>query len=91
MLFWNERIHSRYICVVVALCVVTSIFTYTEIFLTLRHNQIHAQGNVDPGQRSQTVQLNIAWYKRTVSSTLWVQLALVVCYLPAVIVEVLRL
>ena len=91
MLFWSERITSLYICVVVALCVVTSIFSYTKIFLTLRHNQIHAQGNIDPRQPSQRVQLNIARYKRTVSSTLWVQLALVVCYLPAVIVEVLRL
>ena len=91
MLFWNERIHSWCVCVVVALCVITSIFTYTKIFLTLRHNQIHAQGNVDPAQPSQTVQLNIARYKRTVSSALWVQLALVVCYLPVFIVEVLRL
>ena len=91
MLFWNERITSWYICVVVALCVVTSIFSYTKIFLTLHHNQIHAQGNVDPVQPSQTVQLNKARYKRTVSSTLWVQLALVVCYLPAFIVEGLRL
>ena len=91
MLLWNERITSWYDCVGVALCVVTSIFSYTKIFLTLRHNQIHAQGNVHQGQPSQTVQLNIARYKRTVSSALWVQLALVVCYLPFAIVEFLRL
>ena len=91
MLFWNERITAWYICVFVALCVVTLIFTYTKIFLTLRHNQIHAQGNVDPVQPSQTVQLNIARYKRTVYSTLWAQVALLVCYLPAFIVEGLRL
>ena len=91
MLLWNKRITLWYGCIAVGLCVVTSIFIYTKIFLTLRHNQIHAQGNVDPGQPSQTVQLNRARYKRTVSSALWVQLALVVCYLPSVIVEVLRL
>ena len=91
MLLWNERITSWYDCIVVALCVVTSTFSYTKIFLTLRHNQIHAQGNVNQGQPSQTVQLNIARYKRTVSSALWVQLALVVCYLPFAILEGLRL
>ena len=90
-LLWNQRITSLYVCVIVALCVVTSIFSYTKIFLTLRHNQIHAQGNVNQGQPSQTVQLNIARYKRTVSSALWVQLALAVCYLPVAIVGVLRL
>ena len=87
MLLWNKRITLWYDCVVVALCVVTSTFSYTKIFLTLRHNQIHAQGNVNQGQPSQTVQLNIARYKRTVSSALWVQVALVVCYLPFAVVQ----
>ena len=88
---WSQRIPSLYACIVVALCVVTSIVSYTKIFLTLRHNQIHAQGNINQGQPNQTVQLNIARYKRTVSSALWVQLALVFCYLPLVIVLLLRL
>ena len=90
-LLWNERITSWYDCVVAALCVFASIFSYTKIFLTLRHNQIHAQGNVNQGKPSQTVQLSIERYKRTVSSALWVQVALVVCYLPHAIVEGLRL
>ena len=90
-LFWIEQITSWYICVGVGLCLVTSIFSYTKIFLALRHNQIQPQGNVHQGQPSQPVQLNIARYKRTVSSALWVQLALVVCYLPLAIVKVLRL
>ena len=91
MLLWNERITFWYDCIAVALCVVTAIFSYTKIFFTLRHNQIQAQGNVNQGQPNQTVQLNIARYKRTVSSALWVQLALIVCYMPLVIVEILRL
>ena len=90
-LYWNERITSLCAGILVALCVVTSIFSYTKIFHTLRHNQIRAQGNVNQGQPSQTGQLNIARYKRTVSSALWVQIALVVCYLPFAIVQVLRL
>ena len=88
--FFNQPIALWFNCVVVTLCVVTSIFSYTKIFFTLRHNQIHAQGNVHQGQPSQTVQSNIARYKKTVSSALWVQLALVVCYLPFAVVAVLR-
>ena len=91
MLFWNERITAWYGCIAVALCVVTTIFSYTKIFLTLRHNQIQAQGNVNQRQPSQTAQLNIVRYKRTVSSAIWVQVALVVCYLPITIVALLRL
>ena len=70
MLLWNKHITLWYGRIAVALCVVTSIFSYTKIFFTLRHNQIHAQGNVNQGQPSQTVQLNIARYKKTVSSAL---------------------
>ena len=47
MLFWNECITSLYGCVVIALCLVTSIVSYTKVFLTLRHNQVQAQGNVN--------------------------------------------
>ena len=85
--FWIEHINAWYGFVVVALCLVTSISSYTKIFLTLRHNQIQAQGNVHQGQ---PIQFNIERYKRTVSNTLWVQIALVVCYLPFAIVEGLR-
>ena len=89
--FWNQRITLLAGFIVIALCVVTSIFSYTKIFLTLRRNQFQVQGHVSQGHPSQTAQLNIAHYKKTVSSALWVQLALVVCFLPFAIVEVLFL
>ena len=91
MSFWDHRITLWYGCIGIGLCLVTSIFSYTKIFLSLRHKHIHAQGNVNQGQPSETVQLNIARFKRTVSSALWVQLALAFCYLPFAIEEVLRL
>ena len=90
-MFWNERITLWYGCVVISLCLITSIFSYTKISLTLRHNQVQAQGHVNQGHQSQTVQLNREHYKRTVSSALWVQSALVVCYLPFGIVGVFLL
>ena len=91
MSFWQQVIIFWYGYIVKSLCVVTSIISYAKIFITLRHNQVHAQVHVDAGQQSQTITLNRARYKKTLSSALWVQLALVACYLPYNIVEILVL
>ena len=84
-IFWNPVITSWYQYIGTALCLVTIIFAYTKIFLNLRHNQIHVnpvQSHVFPGQPSQAIPLNIARYRKAVNSALWVQVTLVVCYLP---------
>ena len=52
-------------------------------FFSLRHNQIH--NHVAQGQPSQTIPLNIDRYRKAVYSALWVQVTLVICYLPYVI------
>ena len=36
-----------------AVCLVTTIFAYTKILFSLRHNQIHVENHVAPGQASQ--------------------------------------
>ena len=89
-IFWNPHILlSQY--VITALCLVTTIFAYTKISYTLRHNQIHVQNHVPQGQPSQAISaLNIARYRKAVYSALWVQGTLVVCYLPLSIVDALR-
>ena len=84
MYIWNHLITLWYSYIAVLTCLVTSVFSYTKIFLTLRHNQLQ----VHQGQPSQTSSLNIARYRKTVSSALWVQLTLVVCYLPLGVVQV---
>ena len=61
-------------------CLVTSIFSYTKIFFTLRHHQYQVQDHIQ--QPNQTNQLNIARYKKAVSTEIWLQLTLVACYLP---------
>ena len=71
--------------VLIILCILTSIISYTKIYLQLRHQQIHLQENLQQqGQAPNRGEnpLNIARYKKTVSSIAWVQLALLVCYLP---------
>ena len=80
--FLNRRISSWYQYIVSALCLVTTIFAYAKIFVTLRHNQIHVQNHAAQGQPSQAIPLNIARYRKAVYSALWVQGTLGICYLP---------
>ena len=86
--FWNNHITMWYSMAGVSLCLAISIFSYTKIFLTLRHHQNQLQDHVQ--QPNQIKQLNIGRYKRAVSTAIWLQLTLVVCYLPYGIVEALR-
>ena len=82
MYFLNHQITMWFGRSVISLCLITSVFSYVRIFFTLRHNLTQVQNSVQQEQPSQTVPLNIARYRKTVSSTLWVQLALIACYLP---------
>ena len=81
-LFWNRLITSWWQYIITALCLITTIFAYTKIFCTLRHNQIHVQNNVAQGQPSQAIPLNISRYRKAVYSAMWVQGTLVACYVP---------
>ena len=81
-LFFDRRIASWCLYIVSALCLVTTIFAYAKIFVTLRHNQIHVQNHAAQGQPSQAIPLNIARYRKAVYSALWVQGTLGICYLP---------
>ena len=77
--------HNRIVilCTIILIpsCSVISIASYTKIFRTLRHHQAQVQDHVQK-QQSQPNALNMAKYRKAVSSALWVQLALVVCYVP---------
>ena len=81
-LFLNRRITLWCLHIVSALCLVTTIFAYAKLFVTLRHNQIHVQNDAAQGQPSQAIPLNIARYRKAVYSALWVQGTMVICYLP---------
>ena len=89
-LFWNFPIRSWYQYIGTAMCLVTTIFAYTKIFFSMRHNQIHVQNHVAQGQRRQAIPLNIARYRKAVYNALWVQVTLVICYLPYGIVVALQ-
>ena len=55
-------------------------FCYSKIFFTLRYHQNQVQDHVQ--QANQANQLNMARYRKAVSTALWLQFMLVVCYLP---------
>ena len=70
------------------LCLIISVFSYTKIFFNLRYHQNQIQDHVQ--QPNQANQLNIARYKKAVSTAIWLQLTLVACYLPYGVVTALQ-
>ena len=77
--------------VLMLLSLLTSVFSYIKIYLHLRHHQLQVQGHVQQAQppNGGAAPLNLARYKKTVSSIAWVQFALLVCYLPFSVVGML--
>ena len=86
---WSHLITLWYGSIGILLCLIISIFSYTKIFLALRHHntQIHSHNVQQP---TQTNQLNNTQYKKAVSTVIWLQLMLVACYLPDGVMIALR-
>ena len=92
MYFSNYLVTLSYCYIIVSVCVSVSIFSYTKIFYTIHHHQVQVQDDVHQQQQqqpSQTIQLNVARYRKAVVSAVWLQMALIICYLPHGIVEAL--
>ena len=77
------------ITILSALCLIISLFSYTKIVLRLRQHQSSIRDNVQQGQANtgSRMPLNLERYKKTVVSIALVQLALVICYFPFLIVR----
>ena len=90
-LFNELLIHTSITCIGLIICVAISTFCYTKIYLTLRryHAQVHDNIHEDPPSEGKKTPLNMARYRKTVSSVLWVQMSLVICYLPYGLVTIL--
>ena len=85
--FFNFLIAISIACMVLLLCIVISTFCYMKIYLTLRHHQTQVQDHVHQEQPvGGQIPLNIARYRKTVTSALWIQMTLLACYLPYSIV-----
>ena len=71
--------------VVILLCIFTSVFSFTKIALKLRQQQVQVQQRVEQEQvNGGGIPLNIARYKKMVHSVAWLQMALIVCYMPLI-------
>ena len=83
----NNRITFWFSVTGAPLCIVISIASYTKIFRAISHHQAQIQDYAQQ-QPSQPNALIMARYRKAVYSALWVQLALVVCYVPNITVEI---
>ena len=76
--------------VILISCIIISTLCYLKIYLKLRHHQAQVQEHVNQGQPNVGGSpLNVTRYRKTVSSALWLQMALLACYLPLGIVAIL--
>ena len=82
----DHRITTWYGLTVVPLCYVISIVSFTKIFCALSHHYAQIRDHVQ--QPNQQNAVNTTKYKKAVYNALWVQLALVVCYLPYGLLEI---
>ena len=63
----------------------TTVFSFTKIVLKLRQQQAQVQQRVEQEQvNGGEIPLNIARYKKMVHTVAWLQLALIVCYMPII-------
>ena len=87
-LFFHFNYRITFWCTLIGApsCLVISIASYTKIFRALSHHQAQVQDHAQQ-QPTQPNALNIVRYRKAVYSALWVQLALVVCYVPFYTVE----
>ena len=86
---WETRVFFIGCGVCIGICLSISSCCYFKIYFTIRHQQAQVQ-NCQPRPGTS---LNMAWYKKTVSSALWIHFTLILSYLPhaiATVVTILR-
>lgn len=88
--FRYSQISAWYGHILIALRLVTSTFSYAKIYQTLHQHRIQIQHEVHRDQLTNRAisPLNMARYKKAVSTAMWIQLILAVCYIPQAIVAV---
>ena len=71
-----------YISANVLLFLTVSTCCYIKIYRKLLQHRAQIQENLRQGQPNGNEPLNTARYRKTVSSTLWIQFSLIACHLP---------
>ncbi|CAH3129445.1 unnamed protein product, partial [Pocillopora meandrina] len=84
---WMSVVHEQWRLsrwfgrIIISSCLLISITSYAKIFRALRRHQAQIQDHVQH-QPSQLNAPNMGQYRKAVYSALWVQLALLACYVP---------
>ena len=82
-LIFNGDIFMKLVIIEATMCVIISSFCYSKIYFMLRQHQVQVQDHVQQGQLNGVgTGINLARYKKTVSSALWVQTIFLLSYLP---------
>ena len=84
-LIYNSGLSYYIAIVILILCTGTSTFCYLKIYCTLRHRQTQVRDHVQQANGGRIPMNNLARYKKTVSSALWLQMTLLACYFPMII------
>ena len=86
--FWSNGIAFLISFSLIIFSLTASVFFFSTIYFKLRRHQLRVSP-LTQGQPNVGVPLNIARYKNSVSSAIWVQIALLVCYIPLPVVLML--
>ena len=78
--FWNYNITLYYSYIGLSLCLMVSIFCYTNIFISLRRRLFQIKTSINHVKHPTAIRM--ARHRQAMSSSMWLQLTLVVCYLP---------
>ena len=79
--YFSPDVFKLLFVIIIAVCLTTSTYCYSRIFSRLRRQHTQVHNNLREPD-NQTAQVDITRYRKTVSSALWLQLALSFCYLP---------
>ena len=82
VVFWSKRVMLYFILIVVLLCLIVTTCCYIKIYQKLRNHQAQIEQQAHQVPPNGHEPLNIARYRKTVSSALWIQFSLLACYLP---------
>ena len=81
----DSRITTWFTHVMIPVCFVTSVLSYTTIFWKLHRHETQVRGNIiqpEQSNNSSSGPLNISRYRKGVSSVMCLQLAVAFCYFP---------
>ena len=88
--FWSQAVFMIILCVIVLLCLAASTVCYSKIYFALRYRQALVSQQSEHGGPNMPTRTRWLKYKRSVSTTVWVYMTLIACYLPFAVVQIVR-